>query len=230
MRKNFIEWKDRYKDSNQDIWIIAGGASMNYVDPSFFDNKITMGVNETFTKYKHCTFYLRKDGNGWQGRNVLTHIQEVSPESKLIVSNHYGCAVEWPINEWDVDFDYWYFEHPASHGEMSEHILENMEGQFANGIGICAIALHLCAFMGFKNIILAGNDNAFLEEKDYFDEYADSYDCPACHTGTIRWAREQVEFAAKYFRGTGINVHGLNPFINLPFEGHPYAESIRDET
>ena len=50
--KHIFDMEDvRYIDSlkdvhkNQDIWVIGAGSSMNYVDPSFFDNKITVGLN-----------------------------------------------------------------------------------------------------------------------------------------------------------------------------------------
>lgn len=229
MRINFKEMKDVYKDLNIDMWIIAPGPSMNYVKPEFFNNKITMGINETFTKFKNCVYYLRKDGRCWQGRDVIEHIKNVSPKSKLIVSDYQGCAYEWGHNDFDTDLDYYYFEHPASHGEITEGILDNMEGQFCNGIGIVGIAIHLSVFMGFKNIIICGNDNVFFDDKDYFDNYCDTYECPTGHTATIRWAGGQAEEVARHFRSKGINIHGFNPWINFLLENHIYSRTIRDE-
>ena len=48
MSKLLTELKNIYQD--KDIWIIAGGSSMNFIDPSFYDNKITIGLNHVYKK------------------------------------------------------------------------------------------------------------------------------------------------------------------------------------
>jgi len=42
-RRSLAELKNRH--AGADIWLIAAGASMDFVDPDFFDGKITVGVN-----------------------------------------------------------------------------------------------------------------------------------------------------------------------------------------
>jgi hypothetical protein len=222
-RRNFKELKQAHP--NSDFWIIAGGASLNYVDPSFFEGKLTMGLNESFIKYQKCTYYAKKDGSGWQGRDVLDHIRNKGSVSKLIVSDYRGCAKEWGHNEFNVDFDYWFFEHPCGHGELDESVLPKSlaEGVFPNGIGMTGIAISLAAYLGARNIICCGNDAVLLDGKDYFDGYADSYQCPMSHRDTLNWGNGQNVTIANYYRKIGINVHALNPFINLRLEGHTYA-------
>lgn len=216
MRRNVKEFKNIHK--GQDMWIIAGGASLNYVRPSFFHNKITMCIGEAFRKYKHMTYYVRKDGREYQGFDIFEEILAHSPESKLIFSDYHGCAVEWGKNEFDVPVDYWYFEHEPSHGELSTN-WSHVDGKFANGIGHAGIAVHLCAFMGAKNIILCGNDTCFLDGKDYFDGYGE-YECRTSHIDTLNWGRPQTMEIVNHFRNQGINIHGLNPFVDLRLEGH----------
>ena len=46
MQKTIQELKDKHK--GEDIWVIAAGSSMDYVDKSFFSNKIVIGQNQTF--------------------------------------------------------------------------------------------------------------------------------------------------------------------------------------
>jgi len=222
MRINIKEvFKNYLPDS--EIYIIAGGASMDYIDPSFFDNKITIGVNESFRKYKNCNFYLRKDGRVYQGFDIFDHIKTVSPKSKLIVSDYYGGAIEWPKNEWPEEtMDYYYFEHVASHGEMDFSVLEKDEDKLVMGIGICAIAIHFAAYMGAKNIILCGNDTGFIDNKDYFAEYG-TYECPTSHTGTLSWTKDQTETVAQHFRNKGLNIVSINPFVNFQLEGHYFT-------
>ena len=158
MRLNF---KNYFKDIHKggEIWIIGGGASMNYVSPSFFDGKLTMGLGEAFRKYKNCTYYLRKDGRSYQGHDIFDVIK-YNPSTKLIFSDYVGCAVEWGKNEFDVDVDYYFFEHEPSHGELSGN-WNKIEGKFANGIGLTGIGVHLAAYMGVKNILICGNDTVW---------------------------------------------------------------------
>ena len=45
---------------NSDIYIIASGKSLDFLDKSFFDNKITIGINQS---YKYCLpkYLVRKE-------------------------------------------------------------------------------------------------------------------------------------------------------------------------
>ena len=52
------ELKNIYK--NKDIWILLAGSSMDYVDKSFFDNKICIGVNQMF-QYFPCEYVVGRD-------------------------------------------------------------------------------------------------------------------------------------------------------------------------
>jgi len=217
MRRNFTEFKDIHK--GQDIWIIAGGASMSYVDPSFFEGKVVMGVGESFRKYKNLPYYMRKDGSSYQGFDIFEEVKKNSLYSRIIFSDYHGCAYEWGKNEFpNADIDYWYFEHEPSHGELSTNWAD-IDGKFANGIGITGIAVHLCAYMGAKNIIICGNDTCFLDGKDYFNGYG-AYECPTSHIQTLNWGYDQTIEVVKHFRSKGVNIHGLNSFVDLRLEGH----------
>ena len=62
--KNFIPpkpinyLKDKHLD--EDIYIIASGASMDYIHPTFFDGKTVIGINQVYKKYD-CTYLVRKE-------------------------------------------------------------------------------------------------------------------------------------------------------------------------
>ena len=50
--KNFLgikELKNMY--SGEDIWVICAGSSMNYVSSDFFENKITIGINQVYRHF-----------------------------------------------------------------------------------------------------------------------------------------------------------------------------------
>ena len=50
------------KNINQgdDIWVLASGPSMNFISNSFFENKITIAVNEVCEIFK-CNYVVVKD-------------------------------------------------------------------------------------------------------------------------------------------------------------------------
>src|SRR5262245_34119981 len=54
-RRSITELKGRH--TGADIWLVAAGASMNYVDPGFFDGKITVGVNAVHRRFR-CTYLV----------------------------------------------------------------------------------------------------------------------------------------------------------------------------
>ena len=56
--KTIKELKNIYK--GKDIWVIAGGSSMDFIDSSFYENKITIGLNHVYKKYK-CDYIIMKD-------------------------------------------------------------------------------------------------------------------------------------------------------------------------
>ena len=50
--------KDKHK--GQDIYVIGSGPSCNFIDASFFDNKISVGTNQTYRKFK-SNYIVRKE-------------------------------------------------------------------------------------------------------------------------------------------------------------------------
>ena len=56
--KNIKDLKNIHK--GHDIWILMAGSSMNYIDTSFFEGKITIGQNQM---YKHfpTSYVVMKD-------------------------------------------------------------------------------------------------------------------------------------------------------------------------
>lgn len=60
---NYLNLKiNNYLDlhKNKDIYVIGSGNSCDYIDPSFFNNKITIGINHVYKKF-NCTYYIRKE-------------------------------------------------------------------------------------------------------------------------------------------------------------------------
>ena len=58
MNKTIQELKDIHK--GEDIWVIGAGSSMNFVDSSFFENKISISVNQMYEKFP-CEYVVGRD-------------------------------------------------------------------------------------------------------------------------------------------------------------------------
>ena len=58
MYKTIKELKNVH--SGEDIWIVCAGASMNYVHSDFFENKITIGLNQVYRHFP-CNYIAMKD-------------------------------------------------------------------------------------------------------------------------------------------------------------------------
>ena len=67
----------------RDIWVIALGPSMKFIEPVFFENKLTVGVNRVSIKFD-CTYIVAKDPAGFN------EIKNTSGTAKLIISKHEG--------------------------------------------------------------------------------------------------------------------------------------------
>ena len=53
-----VEYKNKYK--GQDIYVIASGKSLDFIEPDFFENKITIGINQVYKKI-NTTYLVRKE-------------------------------------------------------------------------------------------------------------------------------------------------------------------------
>lgn len=221
MKKKIDELREIHKD--QDIWIIAAGASMNYVDPTFFDNKITVGVNRVCKNFK-CDFVVAKDGCGF--KEIL---ETVTHDTKLVLSKHESGNLHQNLNH--VDFEHWIFEHPAKPGEQPQLESIKKDGfEIVVSYSTITSAIHFAAFLGAKNIMICGHDCGTLDGESTILGY---YDKIRPHQGTeagyVNWLSNieshTVAVCDTLQKEYGCNIHSLNPFINLNLEGHAYNPS-----
>lgn len=226
-----IRYIDKFKDKhkNKDIWIICAGASMNYVEASFFENKITIGVNKVGKKYK-CTYAILKD-------LVKNGAKEILNCENPPFNSEYVLASEWdkgglvPYRNTDPTLnklyekypDKFYFFKHIKNGFRNESVF-GMDDHFYISTSTVSTAVHVAAYMGAKNIMICGHDLLSIDNKMYFDEYQkpptkgmqDFFINRDIHSDTKN-IREHVK---KIY---GCNVHTLNPFIGYDMEGRSYG-------
>jgi len=216
-----------FKDihSGKDIYVIASGKSLDYLNTDFFDNKITIGVNQVFKKVP-CTYYLRKEHELMQ-----QVINETSPESFIFVCNKSGATFnksKYSSNKLIV-FDCYEWTATDKDKIKPEMFNKSNDKLIATYSTITSV-IHLAHYMGAKNIILVGHDCCKLNNESNFTGY---------HTQeslAIAWGKDK-DAILKYNHWLGqiqdmtihikkilnthynVNVLSLNPFINFNLEG-----------
>ena len=223
MKKIITELKGAHAAA--DIWIIAAGPSLNHVHPSFFDNKITIGVNRV-CKFFKCDYVVAKDGRGFK-----EIISSTDNDSKLILSKHESGNLHQNLNT--VEGEHYIFEHPAKPGERPDlACIAATDDRIVVSYSTITSAIHIAAYMGAKNIIICGHDCGTIDGKSTIEGY---YDKIKPHQGTeqgyVSWL-SQIEnhttlVANEINKVYGSNVCSLNPFINFNLEGHKYVPSNR---
>ena len=219
--KSVIDFKGIHK--GLDIWVIAAGPSMNYIDDSFFENKITIGINRVAMKF-NCNYLVAKDGRGFE---LIS--KQIDPRTKLILSKHESGNPHQKINSFNGD--HWLFEHPSKPKEKPDLSCISLESnRIVVSYSTITSGIHLAAYMGAKSIILCGHDCGTIDGESTITSY---YSEIKPHHGNderyIRWL-SQIEndtalVSNKIKQIYGCNIHSLNPFINFNLEGHLYNPS-----
>ena len=221
MKRKIKELKDKHK--GEDIWVIAAGPSMNYVSPSFFDNKVTIGVNRVCQKFD-CDYLVAKDGRGF---SIIK--ESISNKSKIVLSKHESGNLHQNINSYDGEF--YFFEHPSKPNEQPDlSCIGDGTDRIVVSYSTITSAIHLAAYIGAKNIIICGHDCGTLDGASTIHNY---YDKIRPHHGSetayVGWLGEienhTVLVCNEITKKIGCNIHSLNPFINLNLEGHKYSPS-----
>jgi hypothetical protein len=219
--RNLEEFKNIH--AGQDIYIIASGASCDFIEPDFFSNKITIGVNQVYKKFK-TTYIVRKEH-----RN-LDEVLKDEPDTLCFVSL-FNCGTlsshKLDLKKYESNNLLCPYEHPDN---TSKSLTKLPETGLIVSWSTITSGIHLAAYMGAKNIILVGHDCGQLDNKCNFNGY---------HTkASMGWKNGEADYKnwlpkiegqtidlkkllkAKY----GCNVYSLNPFINFGLEGHVYKK------
>jgi hypothetical protein len=209
-RRSISELKGRH--AGADIWLIAAGASMNFVDPAFFDDKITLGVNAVHRRFR-CSYLVLR---------TMTLAEEACRcGASLIMTEHemgrlHGDQSKLPVTAW-------YFSHlsRALHQPIDLSVIGT--DQIVVGASIIVSALHVAAYLGARNIILCGHDCGSLDGEIAFEGYYDEVrDLIGKWRMLNRFEEQTVAVREKLHEVYGCRVYSLNPFVNFGLENHTY--------
>jgi ADP-heptose:LPS heptosyltransferase len=215
--KSIKELKNIHK--GEDIYVIASGPSLNHIQPSFFNNKITIGVNQAYRKLD-CTYLVRKE------KSKLKYSIE-NTKSKVICSefSHGGKHVK--NTEGMEQLDFYYFKHFQNRFKNIE-FKKLTNDMIVVSYSTITSAMHVAAYMGASNLILVGHDCGLINDKHVFDGYYESIsETPWKDWNDYKKWLSEIEdqtinvkafIKSKY----KCEVYSLNPFVNYNLEGNSF--------
>lgn len=217
-----IKLKDLHNiHAGKDIYVIGAGPSCDYIKPSFFDNKITVGINQVYKKY-NTTYIVKKD------HNLLQQTLEDYQGIVLVSKKHGGGSnKEIDVSKYINTNKLCVFDHLLNGENFMDLSVFDTENNLCISYSTCTTAIHFAYYLGAKNILLVGLDHGLLNDKMTFDQYYTNIkETPWKDWDEYKnWAKtldnNTIKICEK-IRSLDVNVHSINPFINFRLENHKY--------
>lgn len=216
--ENLKAYKDKHK--GQDIYIIGSGASMDYVHPSFFTNKITIALNKVYKKYTNSDYCYYKDINTQTYFEIFK--KEIGTYKIKFIAQYHDPAA-----------DYIYI--PAANQKSFSDISLLGTDRIINTENCSTTAIHVAYYMGAANIILCGLDHGKINGRNNYKGYYSDDDLKSINAigkvsgewVELSYIHQYLEYDIQQLRNAlherGCEVMSLCPFINLGMEGHAYT-------
>ncbi len=197
----------------EDIYIIAAGKTTDYYAESFFNNRVTIGVNNVWLKFKNIDYNIYRD----------TPPIQCSLDVPNIVSEYRGSNKSWGKNSEHLDEsrNVTYFSHNQNEGERI-----NMSGVHPHGdklavsFSTITSAIHLAAFMGARAVFLVGHDCAILNDRSTMDGYPMSKEFAPYNRFMSEIFNQTILMRDYLKKEYSAEVITLSPFVGLKHEGH----------
>ena len=207
--------------SGEDIWVIASGASMDFVDADFFANKITVGVNRVNRKFD-CSYIVAKDASGFD------ELLQFRKNARFVFSRYESGDLGNPLN--DVEYEHWVFDHPRKLANQAPDLSVIGSDQLVVSYSTITSALHLAAYLGAHSIVVCGHDcGAINGEISFRDYYSNLNQIQGSDPAYYRWLGEIEQHSVGVIREVRrvyrVSVHSLNPFLNFNLDGHTFESS-----
>lgn len=216
--KDFKELKNIHK--GKDIWCIAAGSSMDFIDPSFFNGKILIGQNQVYKKYP-CNYIVMKDL--MEHPRFTRSVEEVkSLDIPLIYSKYHAGHYSSKLNETDYKNSYIFDHNDNKEGIESALNVIGTDKMSVIKSTITSI-MNIAAYMGAKNIIVCGVDCGKINGNLYYKGYTEKDWTSAENWGSIEgWIEGTSDYnlavrdiiMEKY----KCNIYSLNPFMNFKLD------------
>lgn len=222
MSYKFTELRNIHK--GEDIWILLAGSSMDYLDPSLFENKITIGQNQIYRHFP-CNYVIMKDCNEKpRFPESLAELDKLN--TPVLYSEYYKGHNKLGKNRVALENSF-YFKHNPRREHLHIELENLLDGEIVVSRSTVTSAMHVAAYMGAKNIFLCGHDCGTIDGKKYFKDYMQNDWVSAANWNGIDTWLSKLENESKLIRDYlkekyDCNIHSLNPFLNMNFESHTY--------
>ena len=196
---------------------------MNFVDPTFFNNKITIGINRVCIRFE-CDYLVAKDSVGFE---IIK--ENIQAKTKIVLSKHESGNLHQKLNRYSGD--HWVFDHPAKPQEKPDLSCIGPESdKIVVSYSTITSGIHLAAYMGAKNIMICGHDCGTIDGsstiKNYYKEIKQHQGSELAYVNWLSKIENHTSVVCHTItKNFGCNIHSLNPFINLNLEGHVYEPS-----
>lgn len=225
MSYNIKELKNKHQ--GEDIWIILAGSSLDYIDASFFENKLTIGQNQTYRDFK-CDYIIMKDCNEKpRFVNSLAELENI--DIPVIYSEYYKGHHNQGKNRVKLENSY-YFPHQRRTTHFPDELDNIGKDEIVVSKSTVTSAMHVAAYMGAKNIMLCGHDCGTIDGQKYYAGYIEpNWTSAGNWDGIDKWLSklENESILVRNFleQRYNVNIHSLNPFLNMNFESHKFRKS-----
>lgn len=203
---------------NCDVYVLGSGSSLNYVKPSFFKDKVVVGINHIHKLFP-VTYGISNHSTVIQ-EMIDNHVKAVCPEWEMGVygRKHVKLTGNYYTFKHKNNFLYIYDERHIGYDEINFSDFDNPESLIVGAT--TASAIHLAYRIGATSIILAGIDSGMIDGNVSVKKYP--YGTNPQH---IIDFEPQLRIVCNYIRAKGIGVYSLNPFINFTLEDHKWQKA-----
>tara|TARA_Y100000389_G_C17312260_1_gene438608 strand:- start:138 stop:830 length:693 start_codon:yes stop_codon:yes gene_type:complete len=229
MVSNLVDYKDIHKD--KDIYVIGSGSSCDFIEESFFENKITIGINQVYKKFK-TTYLVRKDFS------MLEESINIKDVNTVLFVSIGGCGKkknkknkEYIDKNYSNDKSIVIYDHNNNSGAPRFRITSDKLNKLNNDQLIVShstitTGIYLAAYMGAKNIILVGHDCGTIDGKSNFKNYHIKTSRKQRKNAYNKWLhaieKDTIILKNELKNRYNCNVYSINPFVSFNLEGHKF--------
>ena len=213
--RSITELRDAHQGA--DIYVIGSGGSLNYLDPGFFDGKITVGVNNVAARWMPCTYGVTKYDE--DARRVL----EV-PGVKVVVPRNQLGNVRLATIEIDSP-DCYRFGHVMNRDERFDPARDwpTDPDHLVVSWSTITSAMHFAAYLGAANIIMVGHDCGQVGDQVNVSGYYGANEGADAQLALVtQFEPQSLKVKAQLQERYGVRVYSLNPFLNFNLDGVPF--------
>jgi hypothetical protein len=199
------------KHQGKTIYVLGSGKSVEFYDPAFFSDKLTVATNDGWSNWLPCVNYMvtkyHSKAQEWSGSDRL---------DLLVVSRGNTGQGEKIISDSD---NFVVFDHaPNRTVNFTENDFPD-EGLVVSYSTITS-ALHLAAIMGARHIVTVGADCGWFDEVSTVEGHEDTFETPEF---PLHFDIQNRIVAQELRKRFGCSVSSMLPFVTPNMEGHKFT-------